>query len=636
MLVSRICGSRHYFLWRTTVNLRCSQIYFQPCSYSISDCKDGTSANHYRPSFEVKHFSTSSIFCEKEKLKPSSLVEETVDSMREEEKRKQDLVSVSGEQKKEIAKKSLWARFVGELKHYYHGFRLLYIESKIAFGFAWKMLKGESLSRREHKQLVRTTADLFRLVPFSVFIIIPFMEFLLPVFIKLFPSMLPSTFQSANEKEAKIKANLKLKLEMARFLQQTLDDMALKGKGRESERAREFVEFFNRVRTSGEAASNEEIMRFSKLFEDEITLESLTRPQLLALCRLLEIQPMGTNNFLRFQLQLKLRSLAADDKVIQKEGLESLTASELQAACRARGMRSHGFPAERLRQQLTQWLDLSLNEKVPPSLLLLSRTLYLPESVPTTDQLKATISSLPESITTPTEDAIAEKEGRIDNVVRLKLIKEEQEKIKAEREEQKKMEAEKKKKGLPEVLVDVAPILQDRAKALERKKEEEFSSDDLAALEDALENVGVEKRKLLLEKEELSEIKKELQDYEEDLKDLDKFMKSSGQPPQFLRESKAARRLYKRVNNIIGNLDDLVHSLEKNKKILKEEAKTVSFFYSFFSLISSLIFLPCWEKKYFFCEIVFFNKRLLSAFSTLFLLLYPKTEKKNGLIVWKV
>jgi len=56
-------------------------------------------------------------------------------------------------------------------------------------------------------------------------------------------------------------------------------------------------------------------MRFSKLFEDEITLESLTRPQLLALCRLLEIQPMGTNNFLRFQLQLKLRSLAADDKV---------------------------------------------------------------------------------------------------------------------------------------------------------------------------------------------------------------------------------------------------------------------------------------------------------------------------------
>ena len=50
------------------------------------------------------------------------------------------------------------------------------------------------------EQLVRTTGDLFRLLPFSVFIIIPFMELLLPVAIKLFPGMLPSTFETANEK----------------------------------------------------------------------------------------------------------------------------------------------------------------------------------------------------------------------------------------------------------------------------------------------------------------------------------------------------------------------------------------------------------------------------------------------------
>jgi hypothetical protein len=49
-------------------------------------------------------------------------------------------------------------------------------------------------------QLVRTVSDLFRLVPFSVFIIVPFMELLLPVAIKLFPGMLPSTFQTATEK----------------------------------------------------------------------------------------------------------------------------------------------------------------------------------------------------------------------------------------------------------------------------------------------------------------------------------------------------------------------------------------------------------------------------------------------------
>lgn len=69
------------------------------------------------------------------------------------------------------------------------------------------------------------------------------------------------------------------------------------------------------MRSSGAQASTEEILRFSKLFEDEITLDSLSRAQLTALCRVLEIQPLGTNNFLKFQLRMKLRSLAADDKV---------------------------------------------------------------------------------------------------------------------------------------------------------------------------------------------------------------------------------------------------------------------------------------------------------------------------------
>jgi len=59
-------------------------------------------------------------------------------------------------------------------------------------------------------QLIKTTGDMFRLIPFSVFIIVPFMEFLLPVAIKLFPGMLPSTFQTATEKEDKLKQALKV------------------------------------------------------------------------------------------------------------------------------------------------------------------------------------------------------------------------------------------------------------------------------------------------------------------------------------------------------------------------------------------------------------------------------------------
>lgn len=49
-------------------------------------------------------------------------------------------------------------------------------------------------------QFLRTCADLFRLLPFLVFIIVPFMEFLLPVALKLFPNMLPSTFETQSKK----------------------------------------------------------------------------------------------------------------------------------------------------------------------------------------------------------------------------------------------------------------------------------------------------------------------------------------------------------------------------------------------------------------------------------------------------
>jgi len=44
-----------------------------------------------------------------------------------------------------------------------------------------------------------------------------------------------------------MKQALKVKLEMAKFLQQTLDNMSLKAKGHHSESAKEFVEFFEKV-----------------------------------------------------------------------------------------------------------------------------------------------------------------------------------------------------------------------------------------------------------------------------------------------------------------------------------------------------------------------------------------------------
>lgn len=521
---------------------------------------------------------------------PSSKVEQTVNAIKEEQKQTsaegQKQGSAAGVKESDVtvsaapvAKRPLSKRVWDELVHYYHGFRLLFIDIRIASRLVRNVLNGQELSRREYRQLSRTTADIFRLVPFSIFIIVPFMEFLLPVFLKFFPGMLPSTFMSTKDKESKVMQQLKVKLDMTKFLQTTLDEMALTSKGTEhhSESAKEFAVFFHKIRDSGEIVSNESILKFSKLFEDEITLDSLSRPQLIALCRLLELKPIGPNNVLRFQLRMQLRSLKSDDRMIQKEGVNSLTVPELQQACRARGMRALGVAEDRLRTQLAQWLELSLNEKIPQSLLLLSRILYLPENIPAADQLKATIQALPAEVATEAKYKIGETEGKIDNKTRLELIRQEEEAIRKEREEAEKEAQEKA--AAAETLVDSAQPVVDRAVDLEplaspdAEKEGELSPEDLDKLEQALDQLTKDTKSMAVEKEELEDIKEEMADYKEDIEEFNEIAKLTGKKQ--LVESAAARSLRKRVDKMIGKMDIVMEDLESKKEKIKEKLQVL-------------------------------------------------------------
>ncbi|XP_036911292.1 LETM1 domain-containing protein LETM2, mitochondrial isoform X1 [Sturnira hondurensis] len=320
-------------------------------------------------------------------------------------------------------KRSYGQKIMGELKYYYNGFSLLWLDTKVAVRMIWRLLHGQVLTRRERRRLLRTCVDIFRLVPFLVFIIVPFMEFLLPVFLKFFPEMLPSTFESESKKEEKQKKKMAAKLELAKFLQETMTEMARRNRAKLGDASTQFSSYVRQVQT-GHKPNTKEIVRFSKLFEDQLTLEHLDRPQLVALCKLLELQPFGTNNLLRFQLLMKLKSIKADDEMIAKEGVSGLTVSELQAACRARGMRSLGLTEEQLRQQLREWQDLHLKENVPPSLLLLSRTFYLIDVKP--KPIEIPLSGEAAEMDVPVESPTSEsKENLVDLAPQLKGTKDE-------------------------------------------------------------------------------------------------------------------------------------------------------------------------------------------------------------------
>lgn len=66
---------------------------------------------------------------------------------------------------------------------------------------------------------------------------------------------------------------------------------------------------------TGEQASTEDLLKVARSFEDELTLDNLTRPQLVSLCKYMNINSFGTDNFLRFQIRNRMRQIKADDKV---------------------------------------------------------------------------------------------------------------------------------------------------------------------------------------------------------------------------------------------------------------------------------------------------------------------------------
>ncbi|CAM0904012.1 unnamed protein product [Alopecurus aequalis] len=327
--------------------------------------------------------------------------------------------------------------FISTLQHYWLGTKLLWADVRISSRLLVKLAGGRNLTRRERQQLTRTTADMFRLIPFAVFIIIPFMELLLPVFLKLFPNMLPSTFQDKMKEEEALKRKLKARMEYAKFLQDTAKEMAKEVQtsrsGEMKQTAEDLDDFLNKVR-KGAHVSNEEILSFAKLFNDELTLDNMNRSRLVNMCKYMGIKPFGTDHYLRFMLRKKLQDIKNDDTMIQAEGVESLSDEELRHACRERGHLDL-LSIEEMRHQLKDWLDLSLNRSVPSSLLILSRAFTVSGNMKPEEAVVATLSSLPDEVVDtvgtvlPSEDSVSERKRKLEFLeMQEELIKEEEKK----------------------------------------------------------------------------------------------------------------------------------------------------------------------------------------------------------------
>ncbi|KAJ3154214.1 hypothetical protein HK101_001672, partial [Irineochytrium annulatum] len=429
-------------------------------------------------------------------------------------------------------KKSLWERAKAEALHYWHGTKLLGAEISVSSRLLRKLLRGQQLTRRESRQLKRTVADVVRVVPLIVIVAIPFMELALPFLLYLFPNMLPSTFESKYQEEEKKKKLLKVRLEMAKFLQDTVEDMTVTGTSKAAA-AKEFSDFFKRYRASGSQAPTDEIIKVAKKFENEITLNSLSRPQLVSMARYININAFGTDTFLRHQIENRLQYLKQDDLLIQKEGVESLSLPELQQICQSRGIRISGVSPARLKSELTQWLDLHLTYKVPSSLLILSRAFTISEKIPLTsdealkgsaEALQATLSSLPDQVVQEAQLHVSDAAGVATYQQKLNVLQQQEELIADELEQ----EAESSDSHEP------------------KTHDEEISEGELKRLGEALQTITTSSAFQDV-KAELDNLKEERREYIEDIDELSQLTQKA--------PSKATFRISSRVDKMIQRLE---------------------------------------------------------------------------------
>lgn len=326
----------------------------------------------------------------------------------------------------------------------------------------------------------------------------PFAELLLPVALKLFPNLLPSTYEGQKTREAKAATLRNTRKEVSSFLQNTLRETGLPVSAINAKKE-EFGEFFRKVRATGESPTQDDVIKVCKTFKDDLTLDNLSRPQLVGMCKYMNLNTFGTDAMLRYHVRHHMRQIKRDDRAISVEGVDSLSVPELQMACASRGLRTQGVSPARLRDDLSMWLDLRLTQGVPSTLLVLSNA-FVYTQVKESDEISSQIdalqdvlSSIPEELFHEIELEVHNAEGAATNKQRLEVIKEQEELIEEENEQN----TENEETGIapPKDYTNIDESEEAKAEASSKQAEEQPSSDSAEAPKEQAEADQQKERK---------------------------------------------------------------------------------------------------------------------------------------------
>lgn len=439
-------------------------------------------------------------------------------------------------------KKSTWQTIKAEAHHYWIGTKLLGVHISTAGGLVRRVMSGHSLSRRERRQLLRTTSDLLRLVPFAFFLLIPFMELMIPIVVKFFPNFLPTTYTKDLQKQANMKRQLKARIEVASFLQDSMEDYAQQLAAtdnkdvneKQGEAAKKALRLVVAAR-KGWYIPTKDVLQLASLFRDYVTLDGLNREQLVALCRYMNVSSFGSDSMLRVNIRRKVRGIKADDQSLWWEGIDGMTKGEMRTACQERGMRSVGLSRRGYERLLNQWLHLSVSKKVSPILLLLSGALNITAEIDRVEAIEKTVISLDDNILTEVvRDASVSEDKSEEKARRLETIKYENDMIAKERLEKEQATATSSESTVED----------------EATQEDSLTQAELSALEVMASDSAVES-----EREELNFLL-------EGEKDVEQLFSAVRDPDQVV-SAKHGDRLIRMLNNVVDKIEVDVDTVDK-------------------------------------------------------------------------
>lgn len=286
---------------------------------------------------------------------------------------------VGGEAEKK-KKKDVASWLWDQILHIWHGFRLLAVNVKVTHRLRNQMRQGQSLTRRERQLLETTTKDLLRLVPFSLFIIVPGAELLLPVALVMFPDLMPTTFETVkSRRNTAIMSNLQAGIARRKLFEHMAIQVLMQ---QNFESCDDSLKVFRACATGGEL-TEEQIRSFIPFFQDGAPLawEDLAYD---VLCELGIVLGICTRRRLRLEqavlprswvlvrlrraLNIAMLARKRDDAGVLESDVNAMTQQELEQECARRKMRWIG-PADALRSQLRQWISLARDPEVPNHLL---------------------------------------------------------------------------------------------------------------------------------------------------------------------------------------------------------------------------------------------------------------------------